>query len=149
MKRKLLLSGIAILVSAFIATFTNLVAKEAFLNTIYTVSGIMFSIGMGVVCTFNPERIKNNTFLKEIRSNIINIRSSYIYIFTFTSLLYLLNQLFPNYRYSFIIKTFQINIDLPLAFVALNVFGVIYYILNFLKVQELNFDITDRINSNQ
>ncbi len=147
MTRKLLVSVIIILLSICIPTFSALEVKDAFLNTIYTVAGIMFSIGMGVVCTFNPERIKNNSFLKEIRADNLKIRSSYIFFFSFSSILYLINQLFPALKKCFEIKEYQICIDLPIAVVAISAFSIVYYIINFLEIQKLNFQITDRINS--
>lgn len=147
MKRKLLLSIIPILLAICVATFSGLKVNDAFLNTIYTVAGIMFSIGMGVICTFNPERIRNNSYLKDIRADISGIRLSYIFFFGFSSILYLANQLFPIYKKCFETKFLEICFDLPITVVAVSVFGIIYYIINFLEIQKLNFQITDRINS--
>lgn len=147
MKKNLLISVLTIVLSICIATFSNLKVNDAFLNTIYTVSGIMFSIGMGVICTFNPERIRNNFFLREIRFDITKIRSSYIFFFSFSSALYLLNQLFSNFTFCYENDHFKICANLPIATVALSVCGIVYYINNFLAIQKLNFQITDRINS--
>ncbi|HHE9207279.1 TPA: hypothetical protein ACPGS1_001786, partial [Haemophilus influenzae] len=47
-------------------------------NTIYTISGIMFSIGMGVICTFNPSGIKNENIYSIIENNIFKVRSSFL-----------------------------------------------------------------------
>lgn len=107
----------------------------------------MFSIGMGVICTFNPERVRNNGYLKEIRADIADIRSSYIFFFSFSSILYLANQLFSTNKKCFENKIFDICVDLPITVVAISAFGIIYYIINFLEIQKLNFQITDRINS--
>ena len=147
MTRKLLPSAITVLLAICIATFSDLKVNDAFLNTIYTVAGIMFSIGMGVICTFNPERVRNNSYLKEIRADISKIRSSYIFFFSFSSILYLVNQLLPALKNCFEIKDYQICVDLPILVVAISVFSIVYYIINFLEIQKLNFQITDRINS--
>lgn len=147
MKRNLLISVLTIALSIGIATFSNLKVNDAFLNTIYTLSGIMFSIGMGVICTFNPERIRNNSFLREIRFDIAIIRSSYIIFFSLSSALYLLNQLFSDFTACYDNEYYQICGNLPIATVAFSVCGIVYYINNFLAIQKLNFQITDRINS--
>lgn len=107
----------------------------------------MFSIGMGVICTFNPERVRNNNYLREIRTDISSIRLSYIFFFSFSSILYLANQLFPTFKKCFEINFLEICFDLPITVVAVSAFGIIYYIINFLEIQKLNFQITDRINS--
>ena len=52
-----------------------------YINTLYTVSGIMFSIGMGIVCTMNPDSIKNPGIYKTIRKNIIAVRNTYLLYF--------------------------------------------------------------------
>lgn len=147
MKKRLLLSTVAILLSIGISTFTDIAVVESFLNTIYTVAGIMFSIGMGVACTFNPDKIKNNSYLNEIRVNISIIRNSYIYYFSISSIAFLFNQLIHNFKKTWILKEFQFSFDLPTAVLIFNLLGIIYYIINFLAIQRLNFEITDRLNS--
>ncbi len=147
MKKRLLLSIVVILLSIGVSTFSPIGVGESFLNTIYTVAGIMFSIGMGVICTFNPDRIKNNSYLSEIRRNISTIRSSYIHYFTISSTSFLASQIFPNLRQPWLIRDYQIVFDLPTTVLVINLLGIIYYISNFLAIQKLNFQITDRINS--
>lgn len=67
MKKKLLISCIVILISIFLSSVFKVRPDNAFMNTMYTISGIMFSIGMGVICTFNPDKIKNMEIFKEIK----------------------------------------------------------------------------------
>jgi hypothetical protein len=147
MKKNLLISVLAIVLTICLETFSKIKVGDAFLNTIYTVSGMMFSIGMGVVCTFNPERIKNNSFLNEIRVDIAKIRSNYIYFFSISSALYLGNQLLPNLKSCCEFGSLKLCVELPVAAIVFSSFGIIYYITNFLAIQKLNFQITDRINS--
>lgn len=147
MIKKFLLSLLTIVLSLLISTFTELKVNESFLNTIYTVAGIMFSIGMGVICTFNPERIRNNAYLNQIRRDISKIRTSYIFFFGLSSILYLACQISEGLRTCKNLNTIVVCFDLPSAVVAICVFGIIYYIINFLEIQKLNFQITDRINS--
>lgn len=147
MLKKALLLILAVLLSALVATFTEVRVDDAFLNTIYTLAGIMFSIGMGVVCAFNPERIKNNSYLQQVRSDIVKVRGAYIHLFTASSILYLAHQLFPKTRFEHVFMDRVVAVDLPSATIAVCIVGIIYYIANFLAVQKLNFEITDKINS--
>ena len=52
--------------------------KEGLISTLYNVSGIMFSIGLGLIVTFNLSGIRNREYIKEIRKNIANIRDIFI-----------------------------------------------------------------------
>lgn len=46
--------------------------KEGLISTLYNVSGIMFSIGLGLIVSFNLSGIRNREYIKEIRKNIAN-----------------------------------------------------------------------------
>ncbi len=89
--RKLLISSTIFLVLSIIcASFFENDPKESFLNTVYTISGIMFSIGMGVLCTLNPDKVKNDVYYRGIKENVISVRNSYIVFFlNFNSLSFL------------------------------------------------------------
>ena len=63
--------GIIIFVFIVLSIIFSSLIKEkktidSFMNTIYTISGIMFSIGMGILCTTNPDKIKNIQIISPI-----------------------------------------------------------------------------------
>lgn len=131
---------------------TNLENKD-FLNTIYTISGIMFSIGMGILCTINPDSIKNEEIYKAIRKNIIDIRNSYLFYFSIISLLYLILQVISNTKYYLIFYIHLIKIDfvevLYYFSISLNIISIFYFIVNFINIQLLNFSISDEIRKSK
>lgn len=47
--------------------------KEGLISTLYNVSGIMFSIGLGLIVSFNLSGIRNREYIKEIRKNIHSV----------------------------------------------------------------------------
>ena len=61
--------------------------KEGLISTLYNVSGIMFSIGLGLIVTFNLSGIRNREYIKEIRKNIANIRNIFISYFATSTLI--------------------------------------------------------------
>jgi hypothetical protein len=119
-----------------------------YINTIYTVSGIMFSIGMGVVCTMNPDSIKNPHIYNTIRTNIIVVRNTYLLYFGIISSLYFISQLVSEPRYKWHVFSYSITLDLYYLCIAFNILSIIYYIVNFIEIQQLNFDISDEIKKN-
>ena len=66
--------GIIIFVFIVLSIIFSSLIKEkkpidSFMNTIYTISGIMFSIGMGILCTTNPDKIKNIQIYMQVKES--------------------------------------------------------------------------------
>ncbi|HBI1354367.1 TPA: hypothetical protein JI406_RS17485, partial [Acinetobacter baumannii] len=104
-----------LVISVAVASATSKVPNPSFLNTIYTVSGIMFSIGMGVLCTLNPDKVKNDSIYKAIKSNILDVRNSYLAYFFIISFIYLIYQIYPDLNYVKVIWKIKITLDLACA----------------------------------
>lgn len=138
-----------LVISIAVASFTSKVPNTSFLNTIYTVSGIMFSIGMGILCTLNPDKVKNDAFYKSIKSNVLAVRDSYLVYFFIISSVYLIYQIYPNAK--FVKSIYQVQITFDLAYVAtfLNILGILYFIANFVKIQKLGLEISDAVRNSE
>lgn len=117
------------------------------ISTLYTVSGIMFSIGLGLIVTFNISGVKNKNYIREIRLSLRNIRNSFLVHFGLSTTYLLLNQYLPNSNYSYDIKGITLNFSFPLLLCGLLIYSIIFFIVNFLEVQKLNHDIFDKLNS--
>lgn len=119
-------------------------------NTIYTISGIMFSIGMGVVCTFNPSGIKNENIYSIIENNIFKVRSSFLFYFALSTIMVITQNIFDlSYRievdFDFIDIDITIILDAKIFTLVMSIIAIIYYIINFQAIQKLNLDIAKRI----
>lgn len=119
-------------------------------NTIYTISGIMFSIGMGVICTFNPSGIKNENIYSIIENNIFKVRSSFLFYFALSTILVITQTIFDlSYRievdFDFIDIDITIILDAKIFTLVMSITAIIYYIINFQAIQKLNLDIAKRI----
>ncbi|MCH7330570.1 hypothetical protein [Acinetobacter modestus] len=147
---KLLVSvSLFLVISIAVASFTSKVPNTSFLNTIYTVSGIMFSIGMGVLCTLNPDKVKNDLLYKSIKSNVLAVRDSYLVYFLIISSVYLIYQIYPDAKFVKSIGKVQITFDLAYAATFLNILGILYFIANFMQIQKLGLDISDRVRNSE
>lgn len=119
-------------------------------NTIYTISGIMFSIGMGVICTFNPSGIKNENIYSIIENNIFKVRSSFLFYFALSTIMVITQNIFDlSYRievdFDFIDIDITIILDAKIFTLVISIIAIIYYIINFQAIQKLNLDIAKRI----
>jgi hypothetical protein len=124
-------------ISYFVPVFT---VNNTTLNTLYTVAGIMFSIGMSLSVTSNTSGVRNKTIRNRIRKNMKQVRNFFIYHFLLTSLFYIIYL----YKETINIKAFTYKIDV-LALVLI-IMSIIYYIVNFIAIQRLNEQIEEAIN---
>lgn len=145
MKRKLAVSLAALLLSILLASLMTSRPDASFLNTIYTVAGIMFSIGMGAIITFNLDRVKNKGFFLSIRGNINSVRNSFIFFFSLISICYLLYQIAPEAAMSYTYKGLTVAFSVSLFVASIIPISIVYFILNFLEIQRLNLDIAEKL----
>ena len=143
-KKQLLNLAVVFVISVLMSSLISRRPDGAFLNTIYTIAGIMFSIGMGLLCTLNPDKIKNQSVYFQLKSNIIDVRNIYITYFSVISAVYLAYQIFPDFSFAIEILTIKICFELTYLTAMLNILSILYFILNFIEMQRLNFDIYEK-----
>lgn len=138
------ISTITFLLSLILSPFINQEDKmnQAIVPTIYTLSGIMFSIGMGIVCTFNPSQIKNEQVFQRIKKNITNVRNSFLMYFMLSTVTFLASQMLV--RIYITIMDFTLIFDYKILALLFSIVSLIYFIGNFLTIQKLIFDIAER-----
>lgn len=146
MIKKILLSIIFLVLSVVIASVWSVKLDSTFINTIYTISGIMFSIGMGVICTFSPDKIKNIQLFSRVKENIITVRNSFLFYFALVSFFYLLYLLCSNFEKTIFISDIKLVFNLSVFLLGQIILSIIFFITNFLEIQKLNFDIVERTN---
>lgn len=146
MIKKILLSIIFLVLSVVIASVWSVKLDSTFINTIYTISGIMFSIGMGVICTFSPDKIKNIQLFSRVKENIITVRNSFLFYFALVSFFYLLCLLCSNFEKTIFISDIKLVFNLSVFLLGQIILSIIFFITNFLEIQKLNFDIVERTN---
>lgn len=121
-----------------------------FSSTIYTVSGIMFSIGLGLIVTFNPGGVKNRDYIIALRENIANIRNAFLIHFGLSTVYYVLNQYLSQPKYE-LHAHFYVNVSFSwsIFLCLLMLYSSVYFVINFIEIQRLNNDIFDRVNAEQ
>jgi len=135
------------LVSILLSTLIKTIPGEFFISTIFNVSGIMFSVGLGLIVTFNMNGIKNKAVISSIRTNLNTVRDSFIIYFSLTTAVYLLSKLLCKQPITTIsLFDFDLAINWTIVFCLLMIFGIMYFIINFFQIQKLNEQIYDELN---
>jgi len=136
-------------ISLLLSTFLNITAGEFFISTIFTVSGIIFSVGLGLIVTFNMNGVKNKTIINKVRANLNTVRNSFISYFALTIAVYLFDKILIDSHNSITnisIWKINVNINWTITFCLLMLYSIMYFIVNFFQIQKLNEQIYDELN---
>ena len=143
MKKLIISILVSVLLSIILTTFIDYTPNENTITTIYTISGIAFSIGMGVVCAFPVNNILNKQFFNKTIINIQSVRNSFCHWFILSTFMYIVSKNVQFDIFSINSKSISINVmNLTLIFI---IISVVFFVINFFSIQKLNIDIQRKI----
>lgn len=130
---------IVCIISVIIASFGISLSPEYF-NTMFNVIGIMFSIAFSQILSFSFSNVTNDDFVKQHRNQLTRIRNTFIILFAFASLCFILSSKITN---EYKVKVFKFSFNA--FFGTYNIFCLIYFIINFIGLSNLKNKIDDLI----
>ena len=138
---------VAFLLSLLICNVSVYRPSAVTLNVLYTVSGILFSVGLGLIITIVPNGVRNKAYIVEIRRTINNVRNRFFVEFVVITLAYVCFSS-PEMAIMEFIKKEEITLkfDIVLYTGTILILSMPYFMFNFLAIQKLNNDIFDRVN---
>jgi|WetSurMetagenome_2_1015567.scaffolds.fasta_scaffold44627_5 hypothetical protein len=126
--------------------FPNLNMGKDITAVLYTVSGIMFSIGMSLAVTFKTEGVNNTTILREIRDNVRQVRNGFIWYFIMSTALFIILYIIgTSDGKTLCCKKISFNPSLAVSLYMIS--SIAYYIYNFIKLQKFNTEIEDELRN--
>lgn len=140
---------ISFLLSLGISNVSGYQPNESTLNVLYTVAGILFSVGSGLIITFVPNGVKNSKYIIEIRKTLNYVRNCFFIEFSIITILYVFFSV-PSKTSIYIVNLYNetnLKIDLMLFTGIVLLISLPYFMINFLAIQKLNYDIFDRVTS--
>lgn len=134
---KLIICLIIFFIISLLLSFTNIKNWNIdFINIqdiLFTVIGIVFSVGYSVIIGFSLSGIKNEEYLNSFRKDLNNISIAFIIYFMLSILVYILSKI--DFGLTFI------NIFCVLTLIYI----IIFLIYNFHRLQETKMQIEDRL----
>ncbi len=118
--------------------------EKDLINTLYNVSGILFSIGLGLIVTLDLSQVRNDKLLKGIRKNIRIVRNTFIIYFVINTAFYIL-----SFYLIHPISVFGFEYYYGIFVCLTCIYTIMYFVYNFLEIQQLKNDITDAVNNSQ
>lgn len=151
MKKIIIGTVLCAFISLMMSSFLDLYIEKDTISTLYTVSGIMFSIGMSLTVTSNTKDIGNRDVRLTIRKEMKRVRNNFIYCFSVATMVYILliSSVTENGRW----EPYHSLFDSIFKFKASNflvtymVYSIIYFMINFVAIQSLNEDIEEELNN--
>ena len=133
-RRALVLVCGAILVSSLPFSIT-----DSSVTVLYTVLGIMFSLGLSQIMAFSFSEIPNDTYVERFRVQLRAIRRSFLILFAIGSLFILALDVEYSFRWRFL------QIDTRSVVSLYQLFCLAYFARNFAAMQQIKEEIEDQL----
>lgn len=123
-------------IAALLAVFTCIAVPEPVLTTLYTVAGVIFSVGMSLAITPKTDSVTNTEKRRDIRKSYQVVRNSFMYMFGVDTLVFIAAE---------VLKESQVDAFIGIACTLFVIVSIIYFTLNFIELQCLGNDIEEQV----
>ena len=123
-------------IAALLAVFTCIAVPEPVLTTLYTVAGVIFSVGMSLAITPKTDSVTNTEKRRDIRKSYQVVRNSFMYMFGVDTLVFIAAE---------VLKESQVDAFMGIACTLFVIVSIIYFTLNFIELQCLGNDIEEQV----
>ena len=131
-------TSLIVFISIIIAS-CKIIFDDNYFDVIYTVLGIMFSVGMGQILSFSFSDITNIDFVQHQRTQLQKILIVFVILFAIVTLIYI----FHNKNYVCKYKNFIVSLNS--IYGTFFIFCMVYFIQNFFSMFDLKNEIEDLI----
>ncbi len=114
-------------------------------NVFFTVSGIIFSICISQIMSFDLSAVKNKSKYEQFSKSLINIRDSFLAEFALSATAYLFLAVFDSKKINCSAKLWKFNFSLETELQLLMIFSIIFFLLNYLMLYQKKTQISSKI----
>ena len=144
--------SIAIAVAIVLGFIIPLNISASLISTLFTVVGVMFSVGMSLVVTMSTQNIHYPKAKKMVQATINGLIRNYIFCFVVLTICFAVALLF-KVENNDAFQVCQINIfnrqwtfNYPFVVLVYSVYSIIYYIFNMSAIRTQNYKIECQID---
>lgn len=137
------------LLTCAVLSLTPVEINDGTLAVFYSLAGVLFSVGMSLVISFNSSRITSEVKRNSIRVRMHEIRNNLIFVVLLATAVYVLYSLFDDKDILSVVwfnseyLTLESNWSFPVLLFL--IYCCVVFVSNFLDIQELYEDIDDKI----
>lgn len=142
---------IAFFVFALTGFFLTWRIPASLMTTLFTVAGVMFSVGMSLVVTMSTQNIHQPQAKKMAQDTINNLLRNYIVCFIITTVCFAFAMMFKVDNedafkpLSITLFNRDIDFNYPLSLLLYTVYSICYYIYNMWATRKQHFSIERQI----
>lgn len=146
--RKMTKVLVALLVCA-VFSLMPLKINDSTLTVFYSLAGVLFSVGMSLVISFNSSRIRSEVKRNTIRERMHGIRNNLIFVILLATAVYVVYSLFDDKSSLSVLwydsDSFKLESNWSFPLLMFLIYCSVVFISNFLDIQDLYEDIDDKI----
>lgn len=144
---------LALVCSLVFSSLADVTVDKEVIGTLYTIVGIMFSIGMSLIVSCTFDQIKNKKIIHRLRIALHSIRERFVYAFILSTIMFLISVFTKEEKdyLSYLIRPIKNSFELKWSILICCVLlvTIIYFIINMISIQKLNEDISDSLESSE
>ena len=143
---------IALVVSAILGFILPWIVSEPLLSNMFTVSGVIFSVGMSLVVTMNTQHIHQPQAKSMAQETINNLLRNYIVCFLISTFCFSITMMFretDNEAFrecSFTLFKHDFCFNYPLSVLLYLGYSICYYIYNMWSTRKQHYEIERQID---
>lgn len=144
--------SLALAVALVLGFLIPLNISASLITTLFTVVGVMFSVGMSLLVTMSTQNIHNSEAKKMVQATINGLIRNYIFSFVLLTICFAVTLLFKvedNDVFQvcqFYIFKRQWIFNYPLMVAVYSVYSIIYYIFNMSATRHQNYKIECQVD---
>ena len=143
---------IALALSVMLSLFIPINIPASLISTLFTVAGVVFSVGMSLVVTMSTQNIHNRQAKAMVQNTIKRLLGNYIFCFFVLTFCFAVAMLFKvenNDAFTtcqFTLLSLNINFNYPIALLLYTVYSICYYTYNMWATRNQNDKIECQID---
>ncbi len=122
--------------AAILAVYTCVAIPEPVLTTLYTVAGVIFSVGMSIAITPKTEGVINPEKRRKIRKSYQLVRNSFMYLFAIDTLVFIAAE---------VLRETKLASFMGIVCALFVLISIVYFTFNFVELQRLGNDIEEQV----
>lgn len=129
---------------AVVISSLGVTGNSSVLQTLFTVLGIVFSISMSLLVSFNLTKVLNAEIRKDIRRRIVNARNMLIIDFIVATLALVIALIWNTKNLTYTLWGWC-DIDVYMVATTIVVMSLFFEVYNFRRLHTLNTDVEDAV----
>ena len=144
-KRIVILVFLSLSLALCLTNFIGFQGEPGLLGIMFSVLGVVFSFGICIANSLNLERIRNPDYYEPLKRSTNVVRDTSAVLFALVLVLFVLSQIMRTVNIGDEVNFLGLVFSFSSFAFSFNCFVLLYYVLNFGRLQSLDQEIEERM----